>query len=58
MEGILFKKDPVCGARVETAGAVAIEEYAGVRYYFCSHACHERFKASPERYASRPTGPD
>ena len=55
---IVVKKDPVCGARVEAAGAVAIEEYAGVRYYFCSHACHERFKASPERYASRPTGPE
>ncbi|HLG11460.1 MAG TPA: YHS domain-containing protein [Dehalococcoidia bacterium] len=55
---IVVKKDPVCGARVEVSSAVAVEECAGVRYYFCSHSCHERFNASPERYASRPTGPE
>ncbi len=54
----MLEKDPVCGARVDAASAVATEEYAGVTYYFCSHSCHERFNASPERYASRPTGPN
>ncbi|MPZ50993.1 MAG: YHS domain-containing protein [Dehalococcoidia bacterium] len=51
-------RDPVCGTRVHSSSAAATEEYAGETYYFCSHACHERFNANPELYASRPTGPN
>ena len=54
----MFTKDPVCGARLEVSGALACEVYAGTMYYFCSHACHERFKGNPERYASRTEGPN
>lgn len=52
-----FEKDPVCGARVTASGAAAHEDHAGRTYYFCSHSCHERFKANPEFYAARLTGP-
>jgi YHS domain-containing protein len=51
------EKDPVCGARVETTSAAAREQYAGKTYYFCSHSCHERFRANPELYAWRQIGP-
>jgi Cu+-exporting ATPase len=51
-------KDPVCGARLEVLGAAASEEYAGSVYHFCSHACHERFKARPWIYAGQRAGPD
>ena len=45
-------KDPVCGMDIDPATAAASEEHEGKTYYFCSHACHERFKADPPRYAS------
>jgi YHS domain-containing protein len=54
---VSFEKDPVCGARVTASGAAAHEDHAGRTYYFCSHSCHERFKANPEFYAARLTGP-
>ncbi len=37
--------------------ATARSEHAGVTYYFCSHACREKFQADPARYiADRDTG--
>ncbi|MGE0600636.1 MAG: heavy metal translocating P-type ATPase [Dehalococcoidia bacterium] len=45
-------KGPVCGMDIDPATAAASEEHEGKTYYFCSHACHERFKADPPRYAS------
>ena len=45
-------KDPVCGMDVEPETAAASEEYEGATYYFCSHSCHERFVATPERFAA------
>jgi len=45
-------KDPVCGMDVDPNSAVASEEHEGKKYYFCSAACHEKFKADPKRYAA------
>ncbi len=53
-----YERDPVCGARVHTPSAAAREQYGGLVYYFCSHACHERFRANPEQFAWKKTGPE
>jgi Cu+-exporting ATPase len=37
---------------IDPATAAASEEYQGTTYYFCSEACHQRFMAAPEQYAS------
>ena len=44
-------KDPVCGMQIDSNTAVGSEEYEGRRYYFCSRAYLERFKANPQQYA-------
>jgi YHS domain-containing protein len=51
-------RDPVCGARIDVLSAAASEEDAGNVYYFCSHACHERFKARPWVYGAKRSGPE
>jgi Cu+-exporting ATPase len=43
--------DPVCGMEIDPDTAVATEEYAGKTYHFCATACHEKFRAEPEKYA-------
>ncbi len=43
-------KDPVCGMDIDPKNAVATEEYQGKTYHFCSAACHDKFKAEPEKY--------
>ncbi|MGE3986313.1 MAG: YHS domain-containing protein, partial [Dehalococcoidia bacterium] len=53
-----YERDPVCGARVHTSSAAAREQYGGQVYVFCSHACHERFRANPEQFAWKKTGPE
>jgi len=45
-------KDPVCGMEIDPKSAAATAEYKGETYYFCSAACHEKFKAEPEKYIS------
>jgi len=47
--GVTFK-DPICDMDVEPATAAGSFEYKGVTYYFCSEACLEKFRASPEDY--------
>ena len=42
--------DPVCGMMVDPATANHHADHAGVRYYFCSARCHERFSADPQSY--------
>ena len=44
-------KDPVCGMEIDPGSAFAEEEYKGAKYYFCSAACQERFRAEAEKYA-------
>ena len=46
-------KDPVCGMDIDPSAAAAHEDHGGQRYYFCSPACHEKFKAEPGRYAAK-----
>jgi Cu+-exporting ATPase len=45
-------KDPVCGMTVDPKDAAATAEHEGTRYYFCSHDCHVKFGAEPQKYAS------
>lgn len=42
--------DPVCQMVIDPADAAASEEHEGQTFYFCSHQCHETFKADPHRY--------
>jgi Cu+-exporting ATPase len=50
-EGIVTTvKDPVCGMDIDPNNAVAKEEYQNKTYYFCSVACHDKFKAEPQKY--------
>ena len=42
--------DPVCKSEVNPMSAEAQSEYEGVVFYFCSHACKERFDREPLRY--------
>ena len=44
-------RDPVCGMNLDTNQAAATTEYKGKTYYFCSKACHDTFKAAPQKYA-------
>lgn len=48
-----MKTDPVCGMTVDPEQAAACVEYRGATYYFCSHACHQTFTATPEAYVKR-----
>ena len=45
-------KDPVCGMEIDPESAAAQMEYQGKTYYFCSHDCHEKFIAEPQKFAS------
>ncbi|MGH7425660.1 MAG: YHS domain-containing protein, partial [Candidatus Methylomirabilales bacterium] len=47
---VAVERDPVCGMDVDPEEAAATEEYEGKTYYFCSIACHKKFKAEPEKY--------
>jgi Cu+-exporting ATPase len=42
--------DPVCGMTVEVATAKHTHIHDGVRHYFCSSRCREKFAADPARY--------
>ena len=41
--------DPICGRRVDPAGAEALE-YRKRTYFFCSDRCKERFERQAERH--------
>ncbi len=42
--------DPVCGMKVEPAGAAASSEFEGTAYVSCSKGCAAAFEADPRRY--------
>ncbi|HFQ16061.1 MAG TPA: heavy metal translocating P-type ATPase, partial [Rhodobacteraceae bacterium] len=42
--------DPVCGMKVNRAGARHMLSHEGERLYFCSAGCHDKFQASPGAY--------
>ena len=41
--------DPICGRRVDPAGAQALE-YKKRKYFFCSDRCRARFEHQAERH--------
>ena len=48
-------RDPVCGMAVEIAGAKAVAEHAGAKYYFCCDGCRKSFLADPGKFLGQPT---
>jgi uncharacterized protein len=50
--GVGYAIDPVCGMQVRTADAPATTMREGVRYFFCSDHCRERFETDPQRHAA------
>jgi Cu+-exporting ATPase len=48
--------DPVCGQRVDSAEAVAQNQYQGKTYYFDATECKDRFEEDPARYTNASTG--
>jgi YHS domain-containing protein len=48
--------DPVCGMQVEKATAPASALHLGMRVYFCSDRCLERFEFDPERFVAEEVG--
>lgn len=46
--------DPVCGMTIDSSKAAATETRQGQSYYFCSTSCHDKFKAAPDRYLTKP----
>ncbi|TWB15438.1 Cu+-exporting ATPase [Nitrospirillum amazonense] len=43
-------RDPVCGMPVDPATAKHAESHHGVRYFFCSAGCRDKFTADPTKY--------
>jgi P-type Cu+ transporter len=50
--------DPVCGMKVNVAGARNTTVHGGHTYYFCSPKCLAKFAAEPERYLARSRAPE
>ncbi len=48
--------DPVCGKSIHLTEVAAAEDDSGWTYFFCSTACHGRFKAAPASYAGKRPG--
>ncbi len=42
--------DPVCGMRIDPAGAAATVEHAGKTWHFCHANCARRFRENPSKY--------
>jgi Cu+-exporting ATPase len=45
-------KDPVCGMTVDPMTAKHKASHAGIKYFFCSTRCLDKFLADPTRYVS------
>lgn len=45
-------RDPVCGMSIYEFKAVAMTDYQGTTYRFCSQMCRQQFLTHPERYAT------
>ncbi len=44
-------KDVVCGMEIDPNTVSSQMESQGKTYYFCSHDCHAKFMAEPQKYA-------
>lgn len=42
--------DPVYKMEIEREDAVAVKEYKGTTYYFCSEECEKSFVKEPEKF--------
>ncbi|MFQ6000471.1 MAG: methylenetetrahydrofolate reductase [NAD(P)H] [Anaerolineae bacterium] len=49
-EEVEMVKDPVCGMELDKKKTAGVFNYRGATYYFCSNACHKKFKKNPEEY--------
>ena len=49
--------DPVCQMSI-TDESPFTAEHDGNSYYFCSQACEQRFRASPDRYIQPKASPE
>ena len=45
--------DPVCGMKMDSEKAAATEDNQGQTLYFCSAACHDKYRGDPARYAKK-----
>jgi YHS domain-containing protein len=45
--------DPVCGMQVDERKAAAISEHNGIRYYFCSLQCTQKFDQNPSQFTRK-----
>ncbi len=45
--------DPVCQMTIDSNEAAGREVWKGQTFYFCSKSCQEKFRASPDRYATK-----
>ena len=46
--------DPVCGMTVVKSSAKHTLDHDGVRDYFCSRSCHDKFAANPSTFSRDP----
>ena len=44
--------DPVCGMQLNEEDAVAVSDYEGKTYYFCSEICQDEFAEDPEQFVT------
>ncbi|MGH2858653.1 MAG: permease [Solirubrobacteraceae bacterium] len=51
--GAGYATDPVCGMQVQIGHAPASRQHDGMRFYFCSDRCAERFDSDPQRVRAR-----
>ena len=51
---VAMVKDPVCGMMIDSDKAKD-HTHKGVKYYFCSQECHDKFEKTPETYVANPT---
>lgn len=47
-----FRKDPVCGRRMNRNDAYVVLRYNKVEYLLCCPRCQSEFEADPERFAN------
>jgi YHS domain-containing protein len=53
---VLMIRDPVCLMTVHPSYAVAMLEFGGRSYYFCSEGCRDKFKARPQAFLDKASG--
>jgi uncharacterized protein (TIGR00725 family) len=51
-----IQRDPVCLMALDPRKSVAMVEYAGRAYYFCSAGCRDQFVAQPETFLRKGKG--